>query len=295
MEDLYKVLEVSRNATATEIKSSFRKLAKKYHPDQNKDDPKAKERFAKISSAYEILGDKNKKQQYDNGEIDAEGKPKAPDFSSYGFGNNQGGFNGFSRQSTAGFEDIFSELFSSMGSTTNRRPDHNFTYQSASPKVTDIEINLTITLEQLMLRDTTEVTFPNGRKIKIKLPDYIEDGQVIRLKGQGEVNSLGKKGDALIKIKIKHHDIFEVKNRNLYMDLAVTLKEAVLGAKKEISTLTGKLSVKIPEWSSSGKIFRIPGKGLKLKKGGFGDLYLKLMIILPDESDQKLKDFLSNN
>ncbi|WP_375659111.1 DnaJ C-terminal domain-containing protein [Bartonella sp. MR30HLJHH] len=295
MRDPYTILGVARTAKSQEIKSAFRRLAKKYHPDHNKDDTKAKEKFAEINQAYEIIGDKDKKAQFDRGEIDMEGKPL---YQAYGtgenFSNKQNPFSGrekgfdFSSSGGAGFDasDIFRDLFGG-GSNFSNSTHYNRPQQGAH-----IRANLAITLEQMVGAEKVEAIFPNGKKLKIKLPDYIEDGQTIRLKGQGEEVPLGQAGDALITIQIQKHPRFRVEGRALHLDLPVSLKHAVLGAKEEVETLEGRVVLTIPAWSSSDRVLRLKGKGLRLKNGTRDDLYVHVRIMLPEGENAALEQFL---
>lgn len=295
MRDPYTILGVARTAKPQEIKSAFRRLAKKYHPDHNKDDTKAKEKFSEINQAYEIIGDKDKKAQFDRGEIDMEGKPL---YQTYGTGENfsnthnpfSGGAKGFDFGSSggAGFDanDIFRDLFGGGGRFSNsaqyRRPQQG----------AHIRANLAITLEQMVGAEKVEVVFPSGKKLKIKLPDYVEDGQTIRLKGQGEEVAYGQAGDALITIQIKKHPRLRVEGRALHFDLPVPLKHAVLGAKEEVETLEGRVVLTIPAWSSSDRILRLKGKGLRFKNGNRDDFYVHVRIMLPEGGDTALEQFL---
>ncbi|EJF98972.1 hypothetical protein MEI_00139 [Bartonella vinsonii subsp. arupensis Pm136co] len=295
MRDPYAILGVSRTARPQEIKSAFRKLAKKYHPDHNKDDVKAKEKFSEINQAYEIIGDKDKKNQFDRGEIDMEGKPL---YQAYGagenFGNSHNPFSGgakgfdFSSSGGAGFDasDIFRDLFGRGGSFSNSR---QYTH---SQQGTHVRANLAITLEQMVGAEKVEAVFPNGKKLKIKLPDYVEDGQTIRLKGQGEEVPFGQAGDALITIQIQKHPRFRVEGRALHLDLPVSLQHAVLGAKEEVETLEGRVVLTLPAWSSSDRVLRLKGKGLRLKNGTRDDLYVHVRIMLPEGGDAALEQFL---
>ncbi|EJF86742.1 DnaJ C-terminal domain-containing protein [Bartonella rattimassiliensis] len=295
MRDPYTILGVARTAKPQEIKSAFRKLAKKYHPDHNKDDTKAKEKFAEINQAYEIIGDKDKKAQFDRGEIDMEGKPL---YQAYGpgesFSNKQNPFSGrakgfdFSSSGDANFDasDIFRDLFGGGGRFSNS------THYNGPQQGAHVRANLTVTLEQMVGAEKVEAVFPNGKKLKIKLPDYIEDGQTIRLKGQGEKILHGQAGDALITIQIQKHPRFLVEGRALHLDLPVSLKHAVLGAKEEVETLEGRVVLTIPAWSSSDRVLRLKGKGLRLKNGTRDDLYVHIRIMLPEDKNAALEQFL---
>ncbi|GAA4660473.1 J domain-containing protein [Bartonella pachyuromydis] len=295
MRDPYTILGVARTAKPQEIKSAFRKLAKKYHPDHNMDDARAKEKFSEINQAYEIIGDKDKRAQFDRGEIDMEGKPL---YQAYGagenFGNSHNPFSGrakgfdFASSGSTGFDasDIFRDLFGRGGGFSNSAR-YNRPQQGAH-----VRANLSITLEQMVGAEKVEAVFPNGKRLKIKLPDYVEDGQTIRLKGQGEEVTYGQAGDALITIQIQKHSRFRVEGRALHLDLPVSLKHAVLGAKEEVETLEGRVVLTIPAWSSSDRVLRLKGKGLRLKNGTRDDLYVHVRIMLPEGGDAGLEQFL---
>ncbi|WP_336276361.1 DnaJ C-terminal domain-containing protein [Bartonella sp. CB178] len=298
MRDPYTVLGVDRTAESREIKSAFRKLAKKYHPDHNMDDIKAKERFSEINQAYEIIGDKDKRAQFDRGEIDVEGKPIHRAYGAGGnfrdrydpFSEGAKGFDfGYSGGSSFDASNVFRDLFERGGGSSNSSQyNHN---RNQFKQGAHIRANLTVTLEQMVGAERLEVVFPNGKKLKIKLPDYVEDGQTIRLKGQGEEGAYGEAGDALVTVQIRKHPRLRVEGRALHLDLPVSLKHAVLGAKEEIETLEGRVAVKIPAWSSSDRILRLKGKGLYLKNGQRDDLYVHIRIMLPEGGDAELEQF----
>src|SRR5690606_2912010 len=304
MRDPYSVLGVAKTAKPEEIKSAFRKLAKKHHPDQNKDDPKAQERFAELNQAYEILGDADKRGQFDRGEIDAEGKPAFQGFggahgdpfagfrqgggnSHFEFRSGPGGF-----QQGGGFggaEDILNDLF---GGAFGGGARAGGARQRGPAKGADLSASIDITLEQAAGAEKVEAIFPNGKHLKIKLPKYVEDGQTIRLKGQGETLVGGTAGDALVTIHFKAHPRFRLEGRDVHVDLPVELSDAVLGGKQEVETLDGRIAVKIPAWSSSDRVLRLKEKGLPLKAAGRGDLYVHVRIMLPEGGDRELEEFL---
>ncbi|WP_439273426.1 DnaJ C-terminal domain-containing protein [Pseudochrobactrum sp. HB0163] len=296
MRDPYSVLGVAKTAKPEEIKSAFRKLAKKYHPDQNQGDPKAQEKFAEINQAYEIIGDKDKRGQFDRGEIDAEGKPVFQGFSGQGFGDRGGfqgdpfagfrrgaqGAGGFQQGGFEGAEDILSSIFGGGfggGRSRGRAP----------VKAPDLKASIAVSLEQAAGAEKVEAVFPNGKKLSIKLPKYVEDGQTIRLKGQGETMPGAVDGDALVTISFKKHPRFRLDGRDLHLDLPVPLGDAVLGARAEVETLSGRVAVRIPAWSSSDKILRLKGKGLPNKTGNAADLFVHIRIMLPENGDEALE------
>ncbi len=306
MRDPYSVLGVAKTAKPEEIKSAFRKLAKKYHPDQNQDDPKAQAKFSEINQAYEIVGDKERRGQFDRGEIDAEGKQRVPHgfegFSGGGGGDPFAGFGGARhrpggfefRSSTAGntgfgAEDILSSLF---GETGGMGGFGGGTRRAGPRKGTDLQATIDISLEQAAGAEKVEAIFPNGKRLAIKLPVHVENGQTIRLKGQGEEIPGGQAGDALVTIRFKPHPKFRVEGRDIHVELPVSLRDAVLGSRQEVDTLNGRVAVKIPPWTSSDRVLRLKGKGLPRKPDGHGDLLVHVRIMLPENGDPALEALL---
>ncbi len=297
MRDPYEELGVAKDASAKDIKSAFRKLAKKYHPDQNPDDPRAKERFNAANQAYEIVGDDEKRRQYDRGEIDAEGKPRFQGFEGQGgdpfgeFRRGQGGARGSQfdfRSGGFGGEDIFSEIFGqAFGRGGN--PGGAAGARGGAPKGADLNASMQVSLEDVVNAAKVEAIFPGGKRIAVKLPAFVEDGQTIRLKGQGEPSPFGgPAGDALVKIVYQRHSRYRIEGRDLHVDLPVSLRDAVLGAKVAVETPKGKLAVSIPAWSNSDKVLRLKGRGLPLKNGEHADLYVHVRIML-EPSDSELE------
>jgi len=301
MRDPYTVLGVGKSASEADIKRAFRKLAKKYHPDQNKDDPAAQQRFAEINQAYEVIGDKEKRGKFDRGEIDAEGKQR---FQSHGFD----GFGGF-RQSGAergfrqgpgagsgGFDDILNDILGGFGGAGRRSHGAGGGGQARqSPKVKgrNAELIAAVTLEELALTGKAQVTLPSGKSVNMTIPPGTQEGEKIRLRGQGHEGEFGgPAGDALVEIRLRPHKLFEVRGSDLHLDLPVTLYEAVLGAKVRTPTLSGAVNLTIPAGSSSGKTMRLKGKGLATKTGGHGDLLVKLQIVLPPHADDELETLM---
>ena len=318
MRNPYSILGVPKSANEREIKSAFRKLAKKYHPDHNKDDPKAQEKFAEVNQAYEIVGDKEKRGKYDRGEIDEQGKEK---FTGFGGGGNPFGGSGgnpFGNQAGGPFgggaaEDIFSEIFGNMGAGraggspfgTGAQNDpfagmggqraRGHRHAHARPqKGQDAEAKLSVTLEDLVSDEKRRVHLPTSKSLDMKVPHGVKDGQTIRMKGQGFESSAGPAGDALVTIQILPHKLFKVEEQNIRLELPITLYEAVLGAKIRIPTLEGKVEVKIPAGMSSGKSMRIKGKGLPDRDGKRGDLLVTAKIILPEGSDPGLRALMED-
>lgn len=295
----YDVLGVSKKATEKDIKSAFRKLAKKYHPDQNPDDPKAKDNFAAANQAYEILGEEKARASFDRGEIDNDGKPVFQGFGGQHSGAHGDPFAGFRQQrgpggaqfdfrtsgdpfSGGGADDIFSQLFGDALQGGGRGRSR------AATSGGDLQAVLDVGLEEIATAASVNALFPNGKRLAVKLPAYVEDGQTIRLKGQGEPGP-GGTGDALVKIRIRKHPRYRVEGRDLHVDLPVQLKDAVLGASVPVETPSGRVGVKVPAWSSSDKVLRLKGKGLPVKTGGHADLLVHVRIMLPEQPDAELE------
>jgi len=306
MRNPYTVLGLNNQAKPEEIKSAFRKLAKQYHPDHNRDDPRAQERFAEINQAYEILGDKDKRRQFDRGEINAEGKqnfghghgmgggghPFADFAANFARGTARGGTNQDFRGHHFDADDLFfRDLFGRDSAHAGGFGKNNPT-GAAARRGTDITTTLAITLEQAAGAENVEVAFANGKRLKIKLPHFVEDGQTIRLKGQGEAGRSGTAGDALVTINFKPHPRFRLEGRALHLDLPVSLKGAVLGTREEVETLDGRVVIAIPPWSSSDKVLRLRAKGLPEKNGERADLYVHVRIMLPETPDHDLEHYL---
>lgn len=294
MRDPYQVLGVQKSASADEIKKAFRKLAKIYHPDQNKD-PKASARFAEINQAYEIIGDDKKRGQFDRGEIDAEGKPRFQGFEGFGGAGGPGGpfardggrgFDfGFGKPrrgpgAAAGFEDILSEMFGGRAQPGGDR---------GPPRGQDIEATARVPFTIWALGEKMRVELPNGRNVDVTIPAGIADGKTIRLRGQGEPSGFGgEPGDVLLTIAIEPHPQFRADGKNVRVDVPVTLHDAVLGAKVRVPTLDGSVDLTIPPGTTGARALRLKGKGVQAKDAP-GDLFVTPRIVLPDRKDPELE------
>src|SRR4051794_26657210 len=300
MRDPYEVLGVQRGASAAAIKSAYRKLAKKHHPDANKNDPKSAARFSELNAANEIIGDEEKRKQFDRGEIDAEGKPRFQGFPGGdprgrrgpgGFethtfrtgGAGPGGFGG------GGFEDILNSMFG--GAARGGRPGGGTTFEFETGGIAldlDLNVAMTVSLEEAVKGGEKRVRLPTGKELNVRIPAGVVAGQQIRLKGQGETAPGHPPGDLLITISIAPHPFFKVDGSDLRLDLPIALYEAVLGGKVRVPTLGSAVELSIPKNTSSGRVFRLKGKGLP-KVGGTGDLFVTIRIILPDGNDAELE------
>ncbi len=315
MRDPYEILGVSKGATEAEIKSAYRRMAKKLHPDANKHDPRAASRFAELNAAYEIAGDEDKRKAFDRGEIDAEGKPRFQGYEGFGaqprggagFNPRSGGFesfsfgpDGFQRRGGGfggkggGFEDILRGMF---GGTARGGRGAQFEPEDfgATEAGQDLYASLTISLTDAAKGTKTRVHLPTGKDIEVKIPAGIASGQQIRLKGQGWPSATGIAGDALITVNVAPHPVFTRDGADLRLDLPITLYEAVLGGKVRVPTLDGAVELAIPAGTDSGRTFRFKGKGLKVKtvnKSGVGDLLATVRIVLPEQSGDELKELM---
>ncbi|HEY0150292.1 MAG TPA: J domain-containing protein [Allosphingosinicella sp.] len=307
MADLYSTLGVKRGADEAEIKKAYRKLAKELHPDKNKGNPSASARFSKVTQAYDILSDKDKRARYDRGEIDEDGNPRA-----FGFGGGGGprpGAGGF-RSNTGGgpggpggfggggeevdLSDLFEGLFS--GGAQQKRGGFGgfggFGGRSAPPpaKGENISYRLPISFEDAALLREQRVTLQGGKTVSIKLPKGVEEGTKIRLAGQGH-SGAGGNGDAIVTISIKPHPFYTRDGDNIRLELPVTLDEAVLGAKVKVPTAEGPVMVTVPKGATSGKTLRLKGRGFTGKTGERGDQLITLMVDLPGD-DPELTRFV---
>jgi DnaJ-class molecular chaperone len=294
MRNPYDVLGVPKTADAGEIKSAFRKLAKKFHPDQSKE-PRAKERFAEVGSAYEILGDEKKRGAFDRGEIDADGKPRAPQFEGFGgFGRQPGAgagdFRGFdfgTGGASAGIDqDILSELFGG-GRRGRPRPQQ-------ATKGEDVAVTVAVPLTTIATGGSVRVVLPTGRTLDASVPAGIEEGKSIRLRGQGHPGVRGGPGgDVIVTIRYAPHPTFKADGRDLRLDLPITLYDAVLGGKVRVPTLGGELEMSIAPGMSGGRVMRLRGKGLPAAgEAAAGDLLASVRIVLPNVEDPELTELM---
>jgi DnaJ-class molecular chaperone len=287
MRDPYSVLGLSKNASAADIKKSYRRLAKKYHPDANSDDKKASEKFAEASAAYELLSDTEKRARFDRGEIDAEGNPVFHPGAGGPFGAGAQG-NPFGGNGQQGFsaEDIFSSIFG------NQRPG-GARARTMRMKGEDRHYSLKVDFLDAVNGATRRITLPNGKTLNVKIPAGVNDGQVIRLKGQGEPGiGGGPAGDAMVTIEVGSHPLFERDGKTLKLELPITLYEAVLGGKVAVPVPGGSVQLRIPAGSSGGRVLRLKGKGVHPKGAAAGDLMVKLRIAMPPKITPELEDLM---
>ena len=290
--DPYQTLGVARNAAEADIKKAYRKLAKELHPDKNKDDPKKAERFSKVTQAYDLLSDKDKRARFDRGEIDGDGNPAMPPgFGGGGFGGQQGGFRAEDfGGGSGGFGDIFEGLF---GGGAGRRGGGGFEGgfgRRPAPKGANLAYRLAVGFEDAAKLAPQRITLRDGKTIDLKLPAGVETGTQMRLGGKGE-DGPGGAGDAIVTIEVQAHRFYTRAGDDIRLNLPVTLSEAVLGASVKVPTPDGPVMLTIPKGATSGKVFRLKGRGFHKKPSGRGDLLVTIMVDLP-ESDAALAAFV---
>ncbi|NCN84922.1 MAG: DnaJ domain-containing protein [Sphingomonadales bacterium] len=292
MTDPYQALGVAKGASDKEIKSAYRKLAKELHPDKNKDNPRATERFSDVTKAYDLLLDKDKRAQFDRGEIDAEGNPTAP----FGFGGGGGGYHrGPAGQQPdfgnagADFGDIFEGLFGGGGGGS---PFGTRQRSAPPPKGANVAYRLNVEFSAAATLQKQRITLEDGKTIDLSLPEGVEEGTQMRLGGKGRAGP-GGNGDAIVTIHINRHPFFERDGDNIRLELPISLKEAVEGAKIKVPTVDGPVMLSIPTGSDSGKTLRLKDKGFHSKSGTRGNQLVTLMITLPD-NDKKLAEFVKD-
>ena len=293
MADPYSTLGVARSASEKDIKSAYRKLAKELHPDRNKDNPKASERFSVVTQAYDLLSDKDKRARFDRGEIDGEGNPAG-----FGFGGGPGGGGGQRGFRADGFEgfggggaaegidlgDIFEGLFGGRGGMGGGGQQQ----RRAAPKGANVQYRLNVSLPDAATLATQRITLADGKTIDLKLPAGVEDGTQMRLSGKGEAGP-GGNGDATVLIQLQPHGFYKREGENLRLDLPVTLDEAVNGAKVKVPSPDGAVMLTVAPGSSSGKVLRLKGRGFSRKDGTRGDQLVTLEVQLPEADADLVK------
>jgi DnaJ-class molecular chaperone len=297
--DPYQELGVSRTASADEIRKAFRKLAKQHHPDTNPDNKEAEERFKRVSAAFDVLGDVDKRKKFDAGEIDADGRETAR-----GYTGGQGPWGaapggGYSRRSSQGFQgnenfegadlgDILGEMFG--GGRNAGRGGAGGGFGGFSQRGADVRARLEIDLEDAIRGGKKRIAFSDGRAIDVSIPKGAQEGQTLRLKGQGHPGRAGP-GDAFIELTILPHPIFRQEGEVLVMDVPVTVYDAVLGGKVEAPTPDGPVTLTVPKGANTGTRLRLKGRGLSNAQGQRGDLFARLAVVLPDTVDPELEAF----
>jgi len=284
MADPYSTLGVARGASEAEIKSAYRKLAKELHPDRNQDNPQAAEKFSAVTSAYDLLSDKDKRARFDRGEIDGDGNPTAP----FGFGGNGGGFRGrpgagggFEFSEGSDFGDIFEGLFGGGGARRGGGGGFGgFGRGAPQQKGANVSYRLAVSFVDAATLAPQRITLQDGKTIDLKLPAGVETGTQMRLSGKGQAGP-GGAGDAIVTIEVKPHPFFTRDGDNVLLDLPITLDEAVKGGKVKVPTVDGPVMLGVPAGAASGKTLRLRGKGFTRKGGERGDQLVRLMIDVP--------------
>ena len=292
--DPYSTLGVPRGASEADIKKAYRKLAKELHPDRNKDNPKAAERFSQVTQAYDLLSDADKRARFDRGEIDGDGNPSSP----FGYGGQAGPGGGGFRPGTGGFDfggandgpdlaDVFEGLFSGRGGGGGGGFSGGFGgfgRRQAAPKGANTTYRLVVPFADAAALKPQRVTMGDGSTVDLKLPAGVESGTQMRLAGKGQQGP-GGAGDAIVTIEVEPHRFFTRDGDDVRLDLPVSLSEAVLGAQVRVPTVEGPVMLTVPKGSSSGKTLRLKGRGFHRKGGGRGDQLVTLMVDLPVDDD----------
>ncbi len=306
MRDPYQVLGVAKGGSAADIKKAYRRLAKENHPDRNKDDLKALERFKEANSAYELLSDDEKKGRFDRGEIGPDGNPTSPFAGGFqgarpgaGGGSPFGGAGrGRATSGNGGFEfgggnpeDLFAELFGGRGPFGSGGAGPGGGFRQAPQRGSDVAYRLLVTFEDAASLKPQRITLKSGKTVDLKLPPGFVPGQQVRMGGQGEVGP-GGAGDALVTLEVGRHRFFKREADDIRLELPLTLAEAVLGAKVRMPTVEGAVTLTVPPGTTSGKVFRLKGRGFSRADGSRGDQLATVLVDLPAD-DAALKAFAS--
>ena len=289
-EDLYSVLSVEKNASQDEIKKRYRKLAKELHPDLNPDKPEVAERFKKVTAAYDILSDPEKRGRYDRGEIDASGQERPQQRFYREYAEDPGATRFYAREGFSdekGLRDLFEGLFGGRGDTGGAGV-------RMRARGADVAYTLPVDFLDAAKGAKKRITVGEGHTIDLTIPAGVRDRQTLRLKGQGMPGfEGGPPGDAYVEVHIQPHALFERKDGNIHMELPVSLAEAVLGGKVEVPTIDGLVSMTVPKGSNTGTTLRLRGRGIAdPSTGQRGDQYVRLAVVLPRSPDPELEEFV---
>jgi DnaJ-class molecular chaperone len=287
MKDPYELLGVARDASPADIKKAYRALAKKLHPDVNPGDEAVEQRFKEITAAYDLISDEERRRQYDSGMIDADGTAQSPFHRHY----RQGSAGGFDFGGGGiDINDLFSDLFGRGGQGQAGRR------QARKPKGQDLTYSITVTFLDAMRGGRQRVSLHSGKTLDVNLPPGAEEGQRLRMKGQGMPGPAGGvAGDAFVEVHVAPHPFMRREDLDIHLDLPVSLHEAVLGGKVKVPTIDGAVNTTIPPGSSGGTVLRLKGRGIMTPKGGRrGDQFVKLRIVLPESGGEELAEFLKS-
>ncbi len=292
--DPYTVLGLSPSASDSEIRASFRRLAKEHHPDRNPGDRRAEEKFKEVSAAFDILGDPERRRRFDRGEIDADGRergraggfrPGAGRDGPFGASEGPGDFSDLS--------DLFADLFGARSREAAGGRGAGGGFRGAPIRGRDLRYRLEVDFIEAVRGARKRVTMPDGRSLDVTIPSGLDDGQTLRLRGQGEPGpGGGPAGDVYVEVSVRPHRIFERDGVDIHLEAPVTLKEAVLGGKITVPTVDGDVSVTVPRGANSGTVLRLRGRGVAAKDAPPGDQFVKLRIVLPEGGDAELEDFV---
>lgn len=295
MRDPYSVLDVPKSASEGEIKAAYRKLAKKMHPDVNPGDKDVEAKFKEISAAYNLLSDKEKKGKYDRGEINADGSPRYDSAFHRAYSQSGAGAGGGRTWDFGGggagndFEDIFSDLF---GRTRRSGGAGGRTHRPQQAKGNNVQYTVQVSFAEAAKGIRRRITLYDGKSVDVTIPPGTEDGQTLRLRGQGMPGLGGGAGDAYVTVQVQDDPIFEREGSDILVTVPVTLDEAVLGGKIRVPTIDGPVAVSVPPGSNTGSRLRLKGKGVAVGKGARGDQIVYLQVVLPDKPDDELRSFL---
>jgi DnaJ-class molecular chaperone len=284
--DPYQELGVARGASADDVRKAFRKLAKKHHPDANPGDKAAEERFKRLSAAFDILGDVDKRKKFDAGEIDADGRETARAYGPGPFAEGRAGGPRSASFEGVDLNDILGDMFG------DRSGGRGFGGGFAS-RGSDVKASLEIELEDAIAGGKRRIAFSDGRTVDVTIPKGAYEGQVLRLRGQGAPGRAGA-GDALIEISLRPHPLYRRDGDNLVMDVPISVPDAVLGGKVEAETPDGPVTLTVPKASNTGATLRLRGRGLSDSRGQRGDLLARLVVTLPDTPDPELERFVED-
>lgn len=294
----YEVLGVAPSASDSDIRAAFRKLAKLHHPDRNPGDARAEDKFKEISGAFDILGDSERRRRFDRGEIDADGRERAR-AARPGAGPGRAGPFGASEGpgEFSDLSDLFADLFGARGGNAEGRGSDAGTgrggFRGAPTRGRDLRYRLEVEFLEAALGARKRVTMPDGRSLDIAIPAGLDDGQTLRLRGQGEPGpGGGQAGDVYVEVTVRPHRIFERDGNDVHLEAPITLKEAVLGGKITVPTIDGDVAVTVPRGANSGTVLRLRGRGVSPKEGASGDQFVKLKIVLPEGGDPDLEAFV---